>query len=77
MSNSSQDFIGMPPASLGTPDGDKLSNTNFGNPLGDQVDNSSGENLADGSSVGKPIISARGISGTNLNSYSKPSWLCH
>lgn len=72
MSNKSEDFIGMPPASLYTQDGDKLSNTDQGNPLGDQVNNSAGTN------VQQSIIDPkRQSSGHSLGMYSKPSWLCH
>lgn len=77
MANSDEDFIGMPPANLSTPNGSNLSDTKFGNPLGNQVDNSSGINNANGSSEGKPAIPGRGIAGVNLGMYSKPSWLCH
>lgn len=76
MSNPS-DFIGMPPASNFTVDGDKLTNTNRANPLGDKVDNSAGENLADGREGGKPINPVRQASGHSFNMYSKPSFLCH
>lgn len=76
MSNSS-DFIGMPPPANFTIEGDKLLNTNQANPLGDKVDNSSGENLADGREGGKPINNIRGASGHSFGMYSKPSWLCH
>jgi len=76
MADNPQDFIGMPPANLSTPDGDKLSDTKFGNPLGDQVDNSAGVNNVDGSSEGKPVLPGRGTAGVNLGIYSKPSWLC-
>jgi hypothetical protein len=77
MSNRSSDFIGMPSPSLGTPEGDKLSDTNQTNPLGDRVDNSAGINLADGREGGNPINTSRGSSGHSLGMYSKPSWLCH
>jgi len=72
MSNRSSDFVGMPPPELYTQDGDKLSNTNRGNPLGDKVDNSSGTNVTQ--SIVDP---KRQSSGHSLSSYSKPSWLYH
>lgn len=49
--------------------------TQYGNPLGDVVDNSSGDNLADNTSQGNPVTTSRG-SGCCLSMYSKPSWLC-
>jgi hypothetical protein len=71
MSNKSLDFIGMPPQTNALPDGDKLSNTNRGNPNGDQVDNSNGANA-----VTQSIIDPkRQASGHSLASYAKPSWL--
>lgn len=77
MANSSMDFIGMPSPANFTIEGDKLQNTNQGNPLGDKVDNSAGDNLADGREGGKPINPARQSSGHSFGMYSKPSWLCH
>jgi hypothetical protein len=77
MSNRASDFIGMPSPANFTPDGDRLLNTNQGNPLGDQVDNSSGAITVDGREGGKPINPTRGASGHSFSLYSKPSWLCH
>ena len=71
MSNKSSDFVGMPPQANFVVDGDKLTNVNRGNPLGDQVDNSAGSNVQQ--SVSDP---KRQATGHNLNMYSKPSWLC-
>lgn len=67
----SLDFIGMPPQTNALPDGDKLSNTNRGNPNGDEVDNSNGANAVTQSKVNPK----RQASGHSLASYSKPSWL--
>jgi hypothetical protein len=72
MSNRSSDFVGMPSPANFTVDGDKLSNTNQGNPLGDKVDNSVGDNVQQ--SIVDP---KRQASGHSFNMYSKPSWLCH
>jgi|WetSurMetagenome_2_1015567.scaffolds.fasta_scaffold1099958_2 hypothetical protein len=77
MLDNSRDFIGMPPASNATPNGDKLSDTHMADPRGNVVDNSSGINLADGREGGKPIFPTRGATGHSFNMYSKPSFLCH
>lgn len=72
--DSPENYIGMPPKECGTPK--NLRDEKYGNPFGDVVDNSSGDNLADGSAEGKPVQTVRGgSSGNNLSMYSKPSWL--
>jgi|WetSurMetagenome_2_1015567.scaffolds.fasta_scaffold136034_2 hypothetical protein len=71
MSNRSSELIGMPPPANFVSEGDKLSDTIRGNPLGDRVDTSSGDNVQ--KSVQDP---KRQASGHSLRMYSKPSWLC-
>jgi hypothetical protein len=64
------DTVGMPELSQDTPVSNGLRNTNTGNPHGDIVDKTAGDN---------PINpKAQGLStnqGANLEMQSKPSWL--
>jgi hypothetical protein len=70
MSTNSNSMIGMPGISVSVPDGDKLSNVNRGNPNGDVVDNTAGENLE--KNITNP---KRQSTGHSFNMYSRPSWL--
>jgi hypothetical protein len=69
-------FIGMPPPEIYTPGELQHTDTKLGNPLGDVVDNTAGENPVDGTENGGTVKTVRGGGGCNLGMYSKPSWLC-
>lgn len=71
----SDDFIGMPEKANNTSGNLQHIDTQLGNPLGDQVDNSAGENNVKGTLNGKPVRNVRGGSGSIRGISSKPSWL--